>query len=66
MCTVRNDRYCGAGIGPKKLYAPVFYKDLSSVRHCAIAGWHIGVRAPFAYSLPLFCEEALKGLHYIC
>jgi hypothetical protein len=36
MCTVRNDCYYVAGIGPKKLYAPVFYKDLSSVLHCAI------------------------------
>ena len=49
MCTVRNDCYYGAGIGPKKLYAPVFTKPSRLCGTVRFAGWHIGVQAPFAY-----------------
>ena len=49
MCTVRNDCHYRAGIGPKKLYAPVFTKPSRLCGTVRFAGWHIGVRAPFAY-----------------
>ncbi len=36
MRTEHNKRQTGAGIGPEKPYAPVFYEDPSPARHFAI------------------------------